>query len=441
MESILKTIDGVKSANYHLNKFLSAFAWSSLSTRIISTESTAWWSVSCAVLSYLQGKHCLVICLLCGALLSSREALPGDLSLVWCSPISKGSTAWWSVSCVVLSYLQGKHCLVICLLCGALLSPREALPGDLYLVLCSPIFNESTAWWSVSCAVLSYLQGKHCLVICLLCGALLSSREALPGDLSLVRCSPIFKKSTAWWSVSCAVLSYLQGKHCLVICLLCGALLSPREALPGDLSLVWCSLISKGSTAWWSVSCVVLSYLQGKHCLVICILCCALLSSRKALPGDQSLVRCSPIFKGSTAWWSVSCAVLSYLQGKHCLVICLLCGALLSSRKVLPGDLSLVRCSPIFKGSTAWWSVSCAVLSYLQGKHCLVICLLCGALLSSREALPGDLSLVRCSPVFKGSTAWWLVSCAVLSYLQGKHYLVLLTKLLTTNYTFLLLNL
>ena len=35
MESILKTINSVNSANYHLNKFLSASAWSSLSTLII----------------------------------------------------------------------------------------------------------------------------------------------------------------------------------------------------------------------------------------------------------------------------------------------------------------------------------------------------------------------------------------------------------------------
>ena len=39
--SILKTINSVKSANYHLNRFLSASAWSSLSALIISAESTA----------------------------------------------------------------------------------------------------------------------------------------------------------------------------------------------------------------------------------------------------------------------------------------------------------------------------------------------------------------------------------------------------------------
>ena len=33
--SILKTINSVKSANYHLNRFLSASAWSSLSSLII----------------------------------------------------------------------------------------------------------------------------------------------------------------------------------------------------------------------------------------------------------------------------------------------------------------------------------------------------------------------------------------------------------------------
>ena len=38
--SILKTINGVKSANYYLNRFLSVSAWSSLSTPIISAEST-----------------------------------------------------------------------------------------------------------------------------------------------------------------------------------------------------------------------------------------------------------------------------------------------------------------------------------------------------------------------------------------------------------------
>ena len=39
--SIQKTVNGVKSENYHLNRFLSASAWSSLSSLIISAESTA----------------------------------------------------------------------------------------------------------------------------------------------------------------------------------------------------------------------------------------------------------------------------------------------------------------------------------------------------------------------------------------------------------------
>ena len=40
--SIWKTKQkSVKSVNYHLNRFLTAFAWSSLSFMIISAESTA----------------------------------------------------------------------------------------------------------------------------------------------------------------------------------------------------------------------------------------------------------------------------------------------------------------------------------------------------------------------------------------------------------------
>ncbi len=39
MESILKTINSLNSANYQFNKFLSVSAWTSLSTLIISTES------------------------------------------------------------------------------------------------------------------------------------------------------------------------------------------------------------------------------------------------------------------------------------------------------------------------------------------------------------------------------------------------------------------
>ena len=38
---ILKTTNSIKSANYDLNKFLSASAWSSLSSLIISAENTA----------------------------------------------------------------------------------------------------------------------------------------------------------------------------------------------------------------------------------------------------------------------------------------------------------------------------------------------------------------------------------------------------------------
>ena len=38
---ILKRINRVKSVNYHLNKFLSASAWPSLNSLIISAESTA----------------------------------------------------------------------------------------------------------------------------------------------------------------------------------------------------------------------------------------------------------------------------------------------------------------------------------------------------------------------------------------------------------------
>ena len=41
VNDILKTINNVIGANYHLNKFLSASAWSSLGSLIISAESTA----------------------------------------------------------------------------------------------------------------------------------------------------------------------------------------------------------------------------------------------------------------------------------------------------------------------------------------------------------------------------------------------------------------
>ena len=40
-ESILKTMNSIKSANYHLNRFLPASVWSALSSLIISEESTA----------------------------------------------------------------------------------------------------------------------------------------------------------------------------------------------------------------------------------------------------------------------------------------------------------------------------------------------------------------------------------------------------------------
>ena len=41
MESKLKAINSVNSANYQFNKFFSASAWSSLITLIISAESSA----------------------------------------------------------------------------------------------------------------------------------------------------------------------------------------------------------------------------------------------------------------------------------------------------------------------------------------------------------------------------------------------------------------
>ena len=41
MESIQKTMNSVSSANYLFDKFLSASAWSSLSSLRISAESTA----------------------------------------------------------------------------------------------------------------------------------------------------------------------------------------------------------------------------------------------------------------------------------------------------------------------------------------------------------------------------------------------------------------
>ena len=41
MDSILETINSANSANYQFNKFLSASAWSSLSTLKSSVESTA----------------------------------------------------------------------------------------------------------------------------------------------------------------------------------------------------------------------------------------------------------------------------------------------------------------------------------------------------------------------------------------------------------------
>ena len=50
VESILKTINTLKNASNHLYKFLSASAWSSLSTRLIFAESTACWPHSNVVL-------------------------------------------------------------------------------------------------------------------------------------------------------------------------------------------------------------------------------------------------------------------------------------------------------------------------------------------------------------------------------------------------------
>ena len=54
--SILKTINSVKIANYHLNRFLSASAWSSLSILIISAAGTpSDFTLCCS--SHLHGRQ------------------------------------------------------------------------------------------------------------------------------------------------------------------------------------------------------------------------------------------------------------------------------------------------------------------------------------------------------------------------------------------------
>ena len=57
INSIVKTTNRVKSANYHLNKLLSASAWSSLSSLIISAKSSAWFLTFNVLSPHLQGKQ------------------------------------------------------------------------------------------------------------------------------------------------------------------------------------------------------------------------------------------------------------------------------------------------------------------------------------------------------------------------------------------------
>ena len=57
MDSILETMNSVNSANYLFDKFLLAFAWSSLSSLRISAESTARYDLTLSVMCFHSSRE------------------------------------------------------------------------------------------------------------------------------------------------------------------------------------------------------------------------------------------------------------------------------------------------------------------------------------------------------------------------------------------------